>query len=272
MLSSEMKKQLLQILKNDISKGDVTSTLLAPKKCTAKIVLNENAYVSGLEEAKFIFSKMKVKAISKIKDGNFTKRGKIVMALHGSNKNILSTERTVLNILGRMSGVTSKCAEAKKIAGNKTQIAVTRKTSPGFNLFDKKAARIAGVWEHRENLNTDVLIKENHLKFFKTPAEAVITARKKYGKRKKIEVEVETIKDALSAAAAKPHIIMLDNFSPKRAKKAIRELRKTYSGKIELSGGISLKNLAKYKNLRADIISMGSLTTDAKGINFSLEI
>ncbi len=266
-----MKKQLLQILKNDFSKGDITSSLLTSQNCTAEIVLNENAYVSGLEEAKFLFSKMKVKAVSKVKEGTFTKRGKVIITLSGINKNILSTERTALNILSRMSAVTSKCAEAKKIAGNKVKIAVTRKTMPGFNDFDKKAARIAGVWEHRKNLNTAFLIKENHLKFFKTSADAVISARKKH-KNKLIEIEAETLKEALNAASANPDIIMLDNFPSLRAKKAIKEIRKVSSCKIELSGGITLKNLRNYKSLGADIISMGSLTTDAKGINFSLGI
>lgn len=271
MLNSEMKKQLLQILKNDISKGDITSALLTSKKCTAEIILNENSNVSGLEEAKFLFSKMKVKAVLKVKEGTYAKKGKLIMKLSGINKNILSTERTALNILGRMSAVTSNCVKAKKIAGNKTKLAVTRKTMPGFNLFDKKAAKLAGVWEHRKNLNEAVLIKENHLKFFNSPKDAVIAARKKH-KNKTIEIEAETLKQALDAASAKPDIIMLDNFSPKGAKKAVSEIRKICKCKIEISGGITLKNLRNYKSLGADIISMGSLTTDAKGINFSLGI
>ena len=267
-----MKKQLSQILKNDISKGDITSALLTPKKCTTEIVLNENAYVSGLEEAKFLFSKVKVNAVSKVKDGTYAKKGKVIMTISGTNKNILSAERTALNVLGRMSAVTSKCAEAKKIIGNsKTKVAVTRKTMPGFNDFDKKAAESAGIWSHRKNLNDAVLLKENHLNFFKTPADAVLSAKKKY-KNKLIEIEAETLKEALNSAPSKPDIIMLDNFSPTRAKKAISEIRKICSCKIELSGGITLKNLQNYKSLGADIISMGSLTTDAKGINFSLEI
>ncbi|MFH1239827.1 MAG: carboxylating nicotinate-nucleotide diphosphorylase [Candidatus Diapherotrites archaeon] len=272
MLSSEMKKQLLQILKNDISKGDITSALLKSKKTTAEIVLNETAHVSGTEEANFLFSKMKVKSVSKMKDGTYAKKGQVIMVLKGTNRNILSAERTALNILGRMSSVTSHCADAKKIIGtSKTQIAVTRKTMPGFNDFDKKAAKSAGVWPHRKNLNEAFLIKENHLKFFDSPAKAVLSAKKKH-KNKLIEIETETMKEALNAASANPDIILLDNFSQMRAKKAIKEIRKVCKCKIELSGGISLKNLRNYNSLGADIISMGSLTTNAKSIDFSLRI
>ena len=258
-----MKKPLSQILKNDISRGDITSALLPSKKCTAEIVLNENAYVSGTDEAKFLFSKMKVKAVSIVKDGTYARKGKTIMELSGINKRILSAERTALNILGRMSAVTSESAKAKKLTGNsKIKIAVTRKTMPGFNDFDKKAANLGGVWEHRKNLNAAVLLKENHPKFLSSPKEAVIAARKKY-KNKTIEIEAETLKEALNAVSANPDIIMLDNFSPARAKKAIKEIRKICSCKIELSGGITLKNLKNYKSLGADIISMGSLTTNA---------
>ena len=203
-----MKKQLSQILKNDISGGDITSSLVTSQKCTAEIILNENAYVSGMEEAKFLFSKMKVKAVSKVKDGTYAKKGKVILKLSGTNKNILSAERIVLNILSRMSAVTSNCAEAKKIAGSKVKIAVTRKTMPGFNDFDKKAAKIAGVWEHRKNLNDAVLLKENHLKFFSSLKGAVIAARKKY-KNKTIEIETETLKEALNAASANPKYLMV---------------------------------------------------------------
>ena len=279
MLNSKMKKQLFQILRNDISKGDITSALIPKQKCTAEIALNENAYVSGLEEAKFLFSKMNVKSILKVKEGVYAKKGKVIMQLSGSNRHILSVERTALNVLSRMSAVTSQCAKAKKLigtsktksAGNKTQIAVTRKTMPGFNDFDKKAAKISGVWAHRQNLNTAFLIKENHLKFFKFPAEAIFAAKKKH-KTKIVEIEVETLKEALNSASANPDIIMLDNFSPARAKKAIKKIRKLCKCKIELSGGISFKNLRTYNNLGADIISMGSLTTNAKSIDFSLRI
>jgi len=130
----------------------------------------------------------------------------------------LSVERTALNFLGRMSEVATTCAEAKKIAGSKVTVALTRKTMPGFNIFDKKAAKIAGIWPHRINLNDAILLKENHLDFFDSPSDAVKAAKKKAGKAKFIEIEVESLADALDAAKAKPDIIMLDNFSPAKAK------------------------------------------------------
>lgn len=266
-----MKKQLLKILRDDISKGDITTALIKPKICSAKIILQENAYVSGLEEARFLFNYLGVKAFPKMKDGSFAKKGKIIMVLQGKNTSILQAERTVLNVLSRMSAVTTACAKAKKLSKS-AKIAITRKTMPAFNLFDKKAAKLAGVWQHRMNLNEAVLLKDNHLAFFKNSADAVKAARKKYNRKKIIEIEVENLRDALNAASAKPDMMLLDNFKLKKAKNVVRELRKIYKGKIELSGGITFENLAKYSRAGADIISMGCPTTNAKGINFSLRV
>jgi len=270
MLSSQMKKRLVAILKDDIGKGDVTSALLQPKKCTAKVVAGETCVVAGLEEAKFLFNHLGVKAKALAKDGSKVRKGKAVLSLHGLNKKILLAERTALNVLSRMSEVATTCADAKKAAKNVT-VALTRKTMPGFNLFDKKAALLAGIWPHRINLRSFVLLKDNHLPFFDSAHEAVAAARKKYGK-KKVEIEVDNMQQALDAASAKPDIIMLDNFKPKKAKAAVKRLRKVFSGKIELSGGIDSKNLVQYAKAKPDIISMGCLTYATKWRDFSLKV
>ncbi|MDP2973970.1 MAG: nicotinate-nucleotide diphosphorylase (carboxylating), partial [Candidatus Diapherotrites archaeon] len=177
-----------------------------------------------------------------------------------------------LNVLGRMSEVATICAAAKKIAGSGVTIALTRKTMPGINLFDKKAAGVAGVWSHRINLNSFVLLKNNHLPFFDSPFDAVIAARKKYGKKMRIEVETESLQQALLAAKAKPNIIMLDNLPAKKAAAIVKRLRCVFNGKIELSGGVNLSNLRSFVKAKPDIISMGCLTYSTRWRDFSLKI
>ncbi len=273
MLSHAMKEKLVSILHDDLGRGDLTSHLLKPKRCRANIIAKESCIVAGLEEAHFLFHYRKVKAIAKAGEGSHVRKGTTVMVLKGSNRSILEVERTALNIISRMSAVVSACKEAQKIAGRKITIALTRKTMPGFNLFDNRAAEIAGIWTHRINLNSFVLLKNNHLCFFSKPSEAVLAARQVYGNSMPVEIEVDSLKQALDAITAKPDILMLDNFSPKEARKAAKAVRrKGFQGKIELSGGIDLNNLKKYKAVGADIISMGSLTHSVLGKNFSLEI
>lgn len=274
LLSAKMKSELKKILKEDIGSGDLTSSIVFPKKCIAEIACNEDCVIAGLEEAKFLFNLNGVKANSGLKDGSFVKKGKIVLKIQGLNQNILSVERAALNVLGRMSAIATQCKMAQEIVGKKKpQIALTRKTMPGFNLFDKKAAEIAGAWPHRINLSDAVLVKENHLHFFSKPFNAVVCAKvENAGKKPKfIEIEVQNLNEAISAAKANPDIIMLDNFSPKNAKKAIDAVKKINSKiKIELSGGIDFSNLKNFAKLNADFISMGCLSKNAGMIDFSL--
>ena len=272
MLSAEMKGALAGILAQDIGKGDVTSALVSPKKCSAAVSANQGCVAAGIEEACFLFESKGVKAKPLAKDGSIVKEGRKVISLEGENRKILWVERTALNILGRMSAVASACAEAKRIAGGNAAVALTRKTIPGFNLFDKKAAVIAGIWPHRTNLNSFVLLKDNHLVFFNSPSDAVLAARKKYGRKMEIEVEAESLQEAISAAKAKPGIIMLDNFLPGEAGEAVQKLRRVFRGKIELSGGIGLHNLALFAAAKPDIVSMGCLTQAVASCNFGLHI
>lgn len=271
MLSKQMKVQLLMILADDIGKGDVTTALVKPKRCKAEIVAREQTVVCGLEEAQFLFRHYNVRAKPMASDGAAVKKGEVVMHLEGLNKNILQVERTALNVIAIMSGVADICNKAAKI-GRKygVKIALTRKTMPGFNLFDKKAAVTVGVLPHRLNLSSGILIKDNHLKFFRSVAEAVIRA--KVAKKGKVEIEVTTPRQALEAALAKADVIMLDNMRLNPAKKAVKLIRENSKVKVEISGGINFKNLSAYCKLKPDWISMGLLTQKAEGKNFSLEI
>jgi len=272
MLTPGMERRLRSFLEDDISEGDITGNLAAVKEATAKIRLKENAIVAGIEESMFLFRirGCSVKALAE--DGQRAEKNVFVLEVNGENRAILSVERTALNILGRMSGVATACAKAAE-AAKPCKVALTRKTMPGLNEFDRKAAVLAGADTHRLNLSEMVLIKSNHLKFFGSVGEAVKTAKEKTSFSKKVEIQVMNLEEALEAAGAEPDIIMLDNFSADAAKKAAVEIRKINPKiLVECSGGITLQNIKDYALAEPDIISMGELTKNAKSVDYSLSI
>ncbi|PIN98309.1 MAG: nicotinate-nucleotide diphosphorylase (carboxylating) [Candidatus Diapherotrites archaeon CG10_big_fil_rev_8_21_14_0_10_31_34] len=284
MISKKMKKKLVEFVREDIAGKDITTELITEKKCNAIIKLKEKAVVSGLEEAKFLFEFFRVKTKVLAKNGKKYNKGKTLIKLKGSNKQILIAERTALNVLSRMSGIATSAKKAQKIAGKNCKIMLTRKTCAGLNELDKKAGIEAGILPHRKNLNSAFLIKENHLKF--GSIQELIQKAKKMNKKNKektgkgkqknkltekklIEVEIQNFFELNQAIKAKPDVIMLDNFSLKNAGKALKEIRKTKI-KIEVSGNINFENLREYSSLKPDFISMGLLTHSVKGINLSL--
>src|SRR3989338_1464982 len=216
MLSPEIEARIISYFKEDLGSGDISSEITPPKECTAVIKANEPCTLAGLEETLFLVHYLGLKARAIKKDGEAVKRGQAIVELHGSNRKILTAERICLNILGRMSGVATLCTKAKKICemagkktGQKPMISVTMKTMPGFQLLDKKAAEASGCWTHRKNLAEMILLKDNHLKFFKSTYEACMQAK---ATGKKYEIEATTEAQATEAAKAQPDIIMLDNF------------------------------------------------------------
>ncbi|MDO8340177.1 MAG: carboxylating nicotinate-nucleotide diphosphorylase [Candidatus Burarchaeum sp.] len=258
-------------MQDDGAGRDVTSARVPRRACRALIIAQEQCVLAGAEEAAWLFASQGVHCKMLRKDGQIVRAGSAVLELVGENRKILSTERVALNVLGRMSGVASACAEAVREAEKfgKTQIALTRKTSPGFQPFDKKAAVLGGALPHRANLAAMVLLKDNHLSFFPSLSAAIAA----FPRPVRAEVEVETMAQALEAAKTCIGAIMLDNFSPSEAKKAIACIRHLNRRvKIELSGGIILRNLRDYAGLGADMISMGSLTKDAPQKDFSLNL
>ncbi len=272
MLSDELKKRLVQFLEDDHFRQDATAAITPEKSSTAVIKANESATLAGVEEALFLFAHAGLTVTAKKKDGDSVHSGDVVLQVTGSNRAILSVERTALNVLGRMSGVGTLCRHAQGIAGKETVLAMTRKTIPGFNAFDKKAADMAGVWPHRMHLEEAVLIKENHLEFFPTPADAVNAARESQKKGKTVEIEVRNLDELKSAVSAHPDMVLLDNFPLSKAEEAVAWCRKAAPEvRIELSGGIRLSTLAAFAALKPDYISLGALTKDAHTIDFSLD-
>ncbi|HIH09120.1 MAG TPA: carboxylating nicotinate-nucleotide diphosphorylase [Candidatus Diapherotrites archaeon] len=271
MIPPDVKGQLVRYFEEDLGRGDITARITPRKTCTATITANEKCTIAGIEEIGFLLGHFGLKVKRLAKDGKEIRPKTAVMQIYGDNRKILSLERVCLNILGRMSGVATLCTRAKRRIGKSAvMLAVTRKTAPGFQLLDKKAAQVAGLWTHRKDLSEMILLKDNHLKFFPTALDAAKAAART---GKKFEIEAENEWQAISAALEKPDILMLDNFSPKRARKAVAYLRKLgFNGKIELSGGITIANLNNYTKIGADIISMGELTRKAHILDFYLDV
>ena len=271
-LKFNSKKQLVQFLDEDIGKGDITSALLDKKKISVRIISRENAIVAGASYAKEIFKLKKCNSRILKKDGSKIKPNQTIMIITGDAKNILTCERTVLNLLTRMSGIATQTNEMVKKIPKKTKLYATRKTAPGLRYFDKEAVEIGGGKKHRLRLDEMVMIKDNHI----AVGESLQTLIKKTKKRHtKFEVEVENTEDAVLAAKENATIIMLDNFTPSQIKKTIKVLKdqKLRSKvKIEASGGINIKNISKYGQTEVDIISVGSITNSVHGIDMSLEI
>ncbi|RLI22219.1 carboxylating nicotinate-nucleotide diphosphorylase [Candidatus Bathyarchaeota archaeon] len=275
-----IERKLHEFLKEDLGQGDITTSILIPEniKVKAEIIAKENGVVAGIEEAKILLESLGVKAKELVKDGQKVSRGKTIMKIEGDARTILTAERTLLNLLSRMSGIataTNKIIEKVKSTGYKVRIACTRKTAPGLEYFDKKAVLLGGGDTHRLHLDDMILIKDNHIAIIGDVKRAVKIAREKASFSKKIEVEASSVDDAVEAAKAGADIIMLDNFAPKDIKRTVQRLEKEKLRKrvlIEASGRINERNILEFADSGVDIISLGSLTHSVKALDISLEI
>ena len=275
-----IEEKLRSFLKEDLGQGDVTTHLLIPEKVMvqAEIIAKETGVAAGIEEALILLESLGIKAKPLVKDGQKIAKGKVLIKIEGNAKNVLALERTVLNLLARMSGIatfTNRIVRKIRKAGYKTVIACTRKTAPGLEYFDKKAVLLGGGDTHRLHLDDMILIKDNHVAIVGNVKEAVKLAKKQVSFSKKIEVEVSNVNEAIQAAKAGADIIMLDNFTPEKVKDAINRLKKENLRDkvlIEASGGINEKNIVNFAAAGVDIISLGALTHSAKALDISLEI
>ena len=267
---------LLRFLEEDVPFGDVTSEAVIPENLEAEAVIisKQDGVIAGLEEAKALFEHFGVKVELKAKDGDEVKKGTVVIKLKGNARKILLVERTALNIMGRMSGIatqTRKLVEKIRTVSPKVRVAGTRKTL--LKPLDKKAILIGNGEPHRFSLSDAILIKDNHLAL--VPLEEAIKRAKTFSVYKIVEVEVESLEDALKAAKAGADVIMLDNMTPEQIKEVLEALK--HEGfrdkvKIEVSGGITEENIQDYAKLDIDVISLGALTHSVKNFDVSLKI
>ena len=274
-MGTNIKKELLRFISEDVQSGDITSVLLPKNKIKAKIISRENGILAGVKFAGDIFrlKGCSVKIIKK--DGAKVKPNQIILQVSGNARIILSCERTALNLISRMSGIATHTnllvSKIRKI-NKKTKLYSTRKTAPGLRFFDKEAVEIGGGHKHRMSLNEMVMIKDNHLLVSNSMKDIIKNARKRH---KNVEVEVESQRDAILAASSGATIIMLDNFSPEQIKKTITALQKKKlrnKVKLEASGGINSKNIGAFAKTGVDMISVGSITNSVKGLDLTLEV
>ncbi len=275
-----LEEKLKQLLAEDVGQGDVTSAAVVPAGLTveAAAVAKEAGVAAGIEEVGILAESLGLSVKAEVADGEKIRNGQIIMKISGNARTILSAERTMLNLLSRMSGIatsTRRLAEKLRKANSPAKIAATRKTAPGLSYFDKKAVLIGGGDPHRLRLDDMILIKDNHIAIAGSIEKAVKRAKQTVSFSKKIEAEVTSVTDALKAAEAGADIVMLDNFSPKQVREAVEALKKAgFFGKalLEVSGGITEQNLLEYASSQVGIISMGALTHSVKALDISLEI
>ncbi|MEM3397311.1 MAG: carboxylating nicotinate-nucleotide diphosphorylase [Thermoplasmata archaeon] len=269
-------EEIEEYLREDAPFGDITSAALFSGNRYAKAYVHckEACVVAGTDEAKRIFEHLGCNVTLQYKDGETVDKFRKVLFVAGDATKILLGERLALNFLMRMSGIATMTAELVKMAievNPEVRIAATRKTTPGFRKFEKKAVIIGGGDPHRFSLSDAVLIKENHIAVIGDLEEAVKLA-KKASFTKKIEVEVRTIDDAVICAKLGVDIIMLDNFKISDAEEAYKKIKEINSRiLVEVSGGINKSNIKKYAKC-CDVISAGALTHSARAIDFSLEV
>lgn len=275
-----LEVKLRKFLEEDVGQGDVTTCLTIPENTVvkARVVVKEEGMVAGIEEALILCESLGLQVKASASDGDLVKPKTAILRITGDARTLLSAERTLLNLLSRMSGIATitNCLVGKiKAAGYKTRVACTRKVAPGLGYFDKKAVFHGGGDTHRLHLDDLVLIKDNHIKIAGSVDRAVTKAREAVSFSKKVEVEVTSIEDALEAAKAGADIIMLDNFSPAKVKKAVLAL--TEEGVrskvlLEASGGITEKNIIEYAASDVDAVSIGEITHSVKALDMSLEV
>lgn len=271
-----MDKIIEYMILEDEGFGDVTSNAVIDKDqvAVAKITSKEDGILAGVNLAKDIFDYMNIEVIFNLDEGSRITKGDLLFYIKGNASDILLAERTVLNLLMHMSGVATFANSYVEIVKDYDVIvAGTRKTAPALAKFDKMALAIGGADTHRFSLDDMILIKDNHIKAVGTPLETLKKAQKNASFSKKIEIEVESLDDAVACVKNNADIVMLDNMSPDEVKEvldALENLNIRQNSLIEVSGGITKNNICDYACLGVDIISVGALTHSSRSLNFSL--
>lgn len=262
----------------DIGDGDHTTLCCIPENAQGKshLIIKEDGVLAGVEMAKRIFHDFDpdLKMTIFINDGAEVKKGDIAFEVTGKVRSLLQTERLVLNVMQRMSGIaTTTRRYVKRLEGTKTHVLDTRKTTPGMRMMEKEAVRIGGGVNHRIGLFDMILLKDNHVDFAGGIENAITRAKsylKEKGKNLKIEIEVRNF-DELEEAMRVGGIdrIMLDNFNVADTREAVRRINGRYE--IESSGGITFDTLRDYAECGVDYISVGALTHSVKSLDMSLK-
>jgi len=263
--------ELERFIEEDLGEDDDSTGIVPETPARALIYCKEDGVLAGLEEACAVFAYFCVEVQTEREDGDLIRDADIVLEVRGSAADILRAERLALNFLGRMSGIATLTARCVARAGG-ARVAATRKTTPGFRKFEKKAVKLGGGDTHRYDLSSAVMIKDNHIAIMGIDG-AVAAAKMAASFTKKIEIEVESVPDAVKAAKLGADIIMFDNLRPKTIAGGVKKVRQVDPRIIiEASGGITMDNIGEYARAGVDVISLGALTRDAKWLDFSLDM
>jgi len=280
--------RLTAALAEDIGSGDITTNLVIPAgiKLEVFIIAKEPCIASGLSLLPHIFKlldkRLKVQLLKK--EGSVVKRGQKVVKISGPAHSILTGERLALNFISKLSGIATLTRQyVEKVKPYRTEILATRKTTPLMRDLEKYAVLCGGGLSHRWGLYDEYMLKDNHKLILNSlnqkEKEAIFWNIKKQRKKNVLfEVEVDSLRELEWALSLVPEVILLDNFSPKKLKEAVRlngKLSKKLKVKkplLEASGGITLKNVKQVARIGVDRISIGALTHSAKAVDFSLEV
>ena len=278
-LTPDIEKLIDLAIMEDYSMGDATTDSLIPHETigSATVVADEGGVIAGLNPAVRIFQKMdpSLETIILIPDGSKVTKGDRILEINGYLSSILTAERTALNFLRKLSGVATETSKyVDEISHTNSRIVDTRKTTPGFRALEKYAVRMGGGHNHRQNLSDGILIKDNHVKTLKLEGlnltEVIQKAKSNASHTIKVEVEVETVEQAVEAVSAGADIILLDNMSTQDMKKAVEScLDKAVT---EASGGINLKTVRSVAETGVNLISVGAITHSAPNLDLSLDI
>ena len=277
-----MREDLIPFLQRafaeDIGDGDHTTLSSIPADATGKsrLIIKESGVVAGVDVALEVFRYFdpELKVTVFIQDGSEVKPGDVVFEVEGKVHSLLQTERLMLNIMQRMSGIATTTRKyVKELEGTKTRVLDTRKTTPGMRLLEKEAVALGGGVNHRIGLYDMILLKDNHVDFAGGIENAIKRAKdylKEKGKNLKIEIEVRNL-DELERVMKVGGVdrIMLDNFDTATTRKAVERIAGKYE--TESSGGITFKTLRQYAECGVDYISVGALTHSVKSLDISFK-
>ena len=265
-------------IEEDINTGDITTESIIPESmnAVATMTAKQDGVISGLEIVKMVYDRFQDNVVFTpyFKDGDFVKKGDVILKIEATYPTLLRGERLSLNIFQRMSGIATETARyVKELKGTDTQLLDTRKTAPGLRVLDKLAVKHGGGTNHRMGLYDMAMIKDNHIKMAGGIAKAVEQVRSKIADGIKIEVETTNLEEVRQAIEAGADIIMLDNMSNEMMTEAVATIKAAGKGiKTEASGNMSIPRLLEVAATGVDFISVGALTHTVKAMDISMNI
>lgn len=272
-MNSILMNQAIQaFLLEDIGQYDLSAETVFPRDTMGEGVFlaKETGILCGISIPPKVYELLggNIQFEAYKKDGDWVQKGDIIAAVTAPVRTLLSGERVILNLMQRMSGITSQTNFAiKQLDDSAIRICDTRKTAPGLRAFDKYAVQTGGGFNHRNGLYDGVMLKDNHIAFSGGITSAVSTVREKLGHMVKIEVETETAEQVKEAVQAGADIIMFDNRTPEEIKQLVKLVPPHIT--TEISGNVTLENIHRYKGSGANYISLGSLTHSVRAFDIS---